>query len=164
LLEIIKLVGSIIVLLTGIFTVWDRWVRGRPLASVTATRWFAGDPQPYLCIKNPGPSHVLILGVRVRPKTPPIYGVAKDHSARAISSSFYGNVNVLLPPGKEHSLPIIELPKDMDAPIDTTGRRIRFLIYWRKTSSTWLPQVPVWNRTSTNYIKSIAAAAPRKNQ
>ena len=29
------------------------------------------------------------------PKNSHIYGVAKDHSVRAISSTFYGNVNVL---------------------------------------------------------------------
>jgi hypothetical protein len=33
-----------------------------------------------------------------------------------------------------------------------------FLIYWRKTSSTWLRQVPVTVRTSTRDIESIAAA------
>jgi hypothetical protein len=164
-LEAIKLVGAIAGLLTTAFVIWDRWARGRPLASVTAARWLSGDPRPYLCIKNSGPSHVFILGVRVHPKAPPIYGVAKDHSEKAVfSSALYGDdVNVLLPPGKEHSLPIIELPKNIDAPIDTTGRRILFLIYWRKTSSMWLPQIPVWNWTSTDDIKRIAAAAPREN-
>src|SRR5262249_12801372 len=143
---------------------WDRWARGRPLASVTAARWLAGDPRTYIHITNPGLSHLFILGVRVHPKTPLIYGVAKDHSLKAISSSFYGNVNVLLPPGKEHYLPIIEAPKNLDAPVDTSRRRVRFLIYWRKTSSTRLWQFPVIVRTSTDDIKSIAAAAPRENQ
>jgi hypothetical protein len=161
LVEAITLVGSIVGLATGIFTVWDRWARGRPLAWVTAEKRFSGNPEEYICVKNPGHSDVFILGVRVHPKTPQIYGVAKDHSVRAISSSFHGNVNVLLPPGKEQYLPIIELPKDLDAPIDTAGRRVCFLIYWRKTSSTWLPQFPVIVMTSTDDIKQIAAAATR---
>src|SRR4029450_13463662 len=112
----ITVVGAIVGLLTGVFTVWDRWARGRPLASVTATRWLAGDPQKSIHITNPGLSHVLILGGRGYPKTPPMYGVAKDLSARAlIWSSLYGDdVNVLLPPGKDQYLPIIELPKDLD--------------------------------------------------
>jgi hypothetical protein len=131
---------------------------------VTATKRFAGKPEQYICIKNPGHSDVFILGVRVLPKNPRIYGIAKDHSVRAISSSFYGNVNVLLPPGKEEYLPIIESPKNLDAPIDTAGRRVCFLIYWRKTSSTWLPQLPVWVLSSTDDINRIAAAAPRRDE
>jgi hypothetical protein len=93
-----------------------------------------------------------------------MYGVAKDLSARAlIWSSLYGDdVNVLLPPGKDQYLPIIELPKDLDAPIDTARRRVCFIIYWRKTSSTWLPQLPAWVLTSTDHINRIAAAAPRR--
>jgi hypothetical protein len=69
-LEDIKLIGAIVGLATGLFTVWDRWARGRPLAWVTATRRFSGNPEKYICIKNPGPSDVFILGVRVHPKTP----------------------------------------------------------------------------------------------
>jgi hypothetical protein len=41
---------------------------------------------------------------------------------------------------------------------DVSSRRVCFLIYWRKTSSTWLPQVPVI--TSTHHIEHIAAAGP----
>jgi hypothetical protein len=37
----------------------------------------------------------LSWGVSVLPKNSHIYGVAKDHLVRAISSTFYGNVNVL---------------------------------------------------------------------
>jgi hypothetical protein len=160
-LEAITVFGAIVGLATGAFTVWDRWARGRPLAWVTATMRFAGNPEEYLCIKNSGHSDVFIMGVHVLPKNPQIYGVAKDHSVRAISSSFHGNVNVLLPAGKEQYLPIIEVPKNLDAPIDTARRRVCFLIYWRKTSSTWLPQLPVWVVTSTDDIQRIAAAAPR---
>jgi hypothetical protein len=89
--------------------------------------------------------------------------VAKDHSVRAISSSLYGDVKVLLSPGEAQYLPIIELPKDLDAPIKTAGRRVCFLIYWRKTSSTWLPQFPVIIMTSTDDIKRIAEAATRSD-
>jgi hypothetical protein len=87
--------------------------------------------------------------------------VAKDHSAKAVIwSSLYGDdVNVLLSPGEERHLPIIELPKDLDAPIDTARRRVCFVIYWRKTSSSWLRQVPIVIWTSTRDIERIANAA-----
>jgi hypothetical protein len=163
-LEAITVIGAIVGLATGVFTVWDRWARGRPLAWVTARKRFSGNPEEYICIKNPGHSDVFVMGVRVLPKNPQIYGVAKDNSVREISSSFYGDVNVLLPPDKEYYLPIVEFPKDLDAPIDRAGRRIFFVIYWRKTSSTWLPQLPVWILTSTDDIQRIAAAAPRREE
>jgi hypothetical protein len=165
LVETLTLVGSVVGLATGIFTVWDRWVRGRPLAWVTAERVIAGKFEAAVCIKNPGPGDVLIQEVRVYPKTPQIYGVAKDHSLRGITSSLSGtDVNVLLRPDEERLLPIIELPKDLDKPLDTSSRWVCFLIYWCKTSSTWLPQPPIFRMTSSDYIKRIAAAATRGNQ
>ena len=36
---------------------------------------------------------------------------------------------------------------------------IRFVIYWRKTSSSWLRQVPVVIWTSTDDVERIANAA-----
>ena len=53
---------------------------------------------------------------------------------------------------------IFELSKPADAPKDTPSRRVCFLIYWRKTSSSWLPQVPVLVMNSTDYIQCIAGA------
>src|SRR5262249_16744570 len=100
-IEFIKTVGGFAGLATAAFTIWDRWVRGRPLAWVTAERRFSGDPEDYICVKNPGYGDVFIRAVRVYPKTPKIYGVAKDQSAKAITSSFYADVNVLLPPGEQ---------------------------------------------------------------
>jgi hypothetical protein len=43
-LEVIKLVGAIVGLATGIFTIWDRWVRGRLLAWVSAIVRTSGTP------------------------------------------------------------------------------------------------------------------------
>jgi hypothetical protein len=163
LVEAIKLFGGIAGLLTAAFMVWDRFLRGRPLAEVTAEKRFS-NPEEYIRIKNPGPGDVLIREVRVHQKAPPIYEIAKDHSARAIISSLYGtDVSVLLRPGEERLLPIIERPRDIDRPIDMSSRRVWFFIYWRKTSLTWLPQPPVFVMTSSDYIKRIAAAATRKD-
>ena len=67
------------------------------------------------------------------------------------------NVHVLLQPDAEHDLPIFYLSKKIDLEGKTLpSRRLWFLIYWRKTSSSWLSQVPVM--TSTHYIEHIAAA------
>jgi hypothetical protein len=161
-LEAIKLVGGIAGLLTTAFVIWDRWVRGRPLAWMDATKRFTGNPEEYIRIKNPGYGNVFIRKVRVEPLN--IYGVAKDPSVRAITSALFNmDVNVLLRPGKTHDLGIIKFPKKLDKPQDAPSRRVCFLIYWRKTSSTWLPQVPVVIMTSTGDIERIAAAAPKQD-
>jgi hypothetical protein len=161
-LEAIKLVGGIAGLVTTAFVIWDRWVRGRPLAWVDATKRFTGTPEEYIRIKNPGYGNVFIRKVRVFPQN--IYGVAKDPSVRAITSALFNiDVNVLLRPGKTHDLGIIKSPKKLDEPQDAPSRRVCFLIYWRKTSSTWLPQVPVVIMTSTGDIERIAAAAPKQD-
>jgi hypothetical protein len=149
-LEAIKLIGAIVGLATGVFTVWDRWARGRPLAWLTATVRTAGTPpEMYIRISNPGPTDVLIQSVRVRPAT---YGVAKDHSAKGRKAFFEGvDLNLLLRLAKEHDLPIIER--------ENVSRRVCFFIYWRKTSSSYLRQFPVVIMTSTHDIQRIAAAA-----
>jgi hypothetical protein len=157
-LETIKLIGAIAGLLTAAFVIWDRWARGRPLAWVTATKRFAGSLDDYICIKNPGHSDVFIRKVRVYPRR--LYGVATGTSAKAIASSLYlseGELNVLLRSGAEEYLPIIEFPENK--PKDAPSRWVCFLISWRKTSSTWLPQLPIPIITSTHDIERITAAA-----
>jgi hypothetical protein len=158
-LEAIKLAGAIVAFVTALFTVWDRWVRGRPLAWVTAEK-FGVNPLEYIRIKNPGHGDLFILGVRAYPRT--IYGVSRDRSSKAIADalSFNVPVNVLLAPGEACDLPIID-GRDPRTSKDAPSRRVCFLIYWRKTSSTWLPQPPVWVITSTHDIQRIAAASIR---
>jgi hypothetical protein len=155
-LEAIKLVGAIVGFATGVFTVWDRWARGRPLAWVTATK-LGANPYKYIRIKNPGPADVFILAVRAYPSK--VYSIAKDHSTEAIvgAASFNVDVNVVLWQGEERDLPIIDVSKPDQR--NTADRPVRFVIYWRKTSSSWLRQVPVVVWTSTRDVERIANAA-----
>jgi hypothetical protein len=153
-LETIKLVGAIVGLATGAFTVWDRWVRGRPLVGLTATVRTSRMPSdPCIRIANPGPTDLFIQRVRALPR---IYGVAKDHSMRAKMAALESaDVNVLLRSGQEHDLPIIDLRNEEDKNV---SRWVHFVVYWRKTSSTWLPQAAVVIGTSTRAIEQIGAA------
>jgi hypothetical protein len=109
---------------------------------------------------------VFIGQVRVCPRSAgSYYGVAKDRSLTAISSSLSKTaVNVLLRPVAEQSLPIITLPKSLDAPPPIKPRWVFFLVYWCKTSSSWLPQVPVLVMTSADDIERISAAATREDE
>jgi len=156
LVEAIKLFGGIAGLVTAAFLVWDRWARGRPLAWVTA-RKFGANPLEYIRLKNPGYGDVFVLGVRAYPR---VYDVAKDRSVRATitATALKWDVRVLLRQNEEWDLPIFP-----NLPTDAASRRVCFLVFWRKTSSTWLPQVPVVIMTSTGYIERIAAAAPKQD-
>jgi hypothetical protein len=154
-LEAFKLAGAIVAFVTAFFTVWDRLARGRPLAWVTAKKIGAGSFE-FIRIKNPGPADVLILGVRARP---PIYGVTRDHSSEAIleALSFNNDVKNVLLQGEGCDLPIV--PNRVKLPKNAPSQRVRFIIYWRKTSSSWLRQFPVVIWTSTGDIERISAAA-----
>jgi len=152
-LEAIKLVGAIAGLLSTAFLIWDRCVRGRPRAEVTVET--LGGTREYISIKNPGDSNLLILGVSVHP---PIYGVGKDRSAgAAVAEAAKRDWSLLLRAGDTRDLPIFDHRNQKDV---SKNQRVRFLIRWRKTSSPWLPQVPVPHWTSTNDIRRIAAATP----
>jgi hypothetical protein len=155
LVGVITLIGAIAGLVTTAFLIWDRWARGRPLAWVTAKK-FGASSYKYIRLQNPGPADVFIMGVRAHP---PIYGIATDDSKEAIAAAVDRvDVNVLLWQGETYDLPIFELPKPVHAPKDPPPQSVRFLIYWYKTSSSWLRMVPVIVRTSTRDIESIASA------
>jgi hypothetical protein len=161
--EAFKLAGAIVAFVTALFTVWDRWVRDRPLAWPTM-KTFGANAFKSIRIKNPGHGDVFVLDVRAYPAG--IYGVAKNDSSDAILQAtvprIYGvpDLHVLLQRDAEHDLPIFYLPKKVDSEgEDLPSRRVCFLIFWRKTSSSWLPQFPVWIMTSTSFLDRMAAAA-----
>jgi hypothetical protein len=157
-LEGFKLAGAIVAFVTALFTVWDRWVRGRPLAWVTAKK-LGANPYEYIRIQNPGPTGVFIKSVHAYPRG--IYGIAKDRSPGAMMKAQINiDVNVLLGPGEAYDLPLLPLRNPSEAAKD---QPVRFLVYWRKTSSSYLRQVPVVIMTSTDDLERIAAAAPKQD-
>ena len=75
--------------------------------------------------------------------TPQIYGLA--------------DLQVLVAPRDKCDLPLIDLRKNEDVP----SQRVRFIISWRKTSSSWLWQVPAGFTIATHDLDRMAAAADR---
>jgi hypothetical protein len=162
-LEGFTLAGAIVAFVTGLFTVWDRWARGRPLAWVTK-QTLRGVPFRFIRIKNPGPGDVFVRGVRAYGGG---YGVFKTQSVGDLA--FKPDVHVLLRRDAEHDVPL--KPMTLTPPIISaiTGnsaaqmprmsRRICFVVSWRKTSSTWLPQFPILLITSTGEIEHISSAS-----
>ena len=134
-------------------------MRGRPLAWLTVIVRTGGTAHdPCIRIQNPGPGDLFIQSVRAYPQNPPIYGVAEDRSLTAITGAIRKvDVNVLLRSGEKHDLAIIDRRNEADVRKDAF-QRVHFFIYWRKTSSSWLWQPPVWRLTSTRDIQRIRAA------
>jgi hypothetical protein len=128
--------GSFVGLATGIFTVWDRWARWRPAAySVAKTK----DGGPYIRIKNLGPMDIIIQRIKSRPSN---FGIAKDKgtSVKEVADAMSGKLEpTAIAPQETHDFFFWER-RDVDAP---RTRTVWFLIYWRKASSTWLPQIPI---------------------
>jgi hypothetical protein len=163
-LEIIKTVGSYAGLVSGLFLIWDRLLRGRPLAELSATARIGGTPaDPCIRITNLGPTALLIRSTRVLPTG--IYAVAKNRDIKSISAALGDTtveganvLNLLLRPGQEHDLAIIDGPLKGEDARGNISRRVCFCIYWSKNSSTWLPQLPVFIFTSIASIQRIAAA------
>jgi hypothetical protein len=151
-LEAIKLVGSFAGLATLVFTIWDRWARGRPRANVAAKKCGANS---FKCIRlqNPGPADVFIVRVCA---DPPIYAVAANHEEEAIAAALAGDdVNVHLRQGETYDLLVFE---PVDVPNGAPPQQVRFTIYWYKTNSSWLWQPALTVKTSTRDIGSIADA------
>jgi hypothetical protein len=121
-----------------------------------AIKMLGVNPYTYIRIKNPGHTDVFISGVRAPPG---FYGIARDHSVRAIAGAQLDvDVRFLLGPGETRDLVIIDLRNQYKVPKDEP-QRVYFFIYWRKPSSTWLPQFPVTIMTSTHDLDRMAAAA-----
>jgi hypothetical protein len=133
------------------------FVRGRPEAE-WAVKEFGVNPYAYIHIKNPGPGAVFIQEVHV---DPPMYRVAKDDSAESIADAGFNDLgaSVILRQGEERDLPIIDRRDQLGISKDAPSQTVRFAIYWRKTSSTWLWRAPVWLVTSTDHIKQMEDAA-----
>jgi hypothetical protein len=65
-------------------------------------------------------------------------------------------------PGVPRDPETSDVPRDPETP--ARPRRVSFYIHWRKTSSSWLWQIPVTVRSSTCDIEQIAAATTKPFQ
>jgi hypothetical protein len=139
--------GAIVGLATGAFTVWDRLLRWRPIAYIIATN----PGSTYIRIKNIGQVAVIVWHIQAYPST---FKIATDHSVHAIVS---GVIDRLPPsvvnPQRERDFLFFMHPTPPD---DSPKQRVLFVIHWRKASSTWLPQIPIFLFTTTVDIRNMA--------
>ena len=152
---IIGMVGGIVGLAGGLASFYDRFYKGRPVASL-ATDDNNGVEHVPLRITNTTSYDVMINGAGEKRG---IYFLAESADTRNIIK---GQLNrqtfpaFMLKPGASKELFIMAKYKDNVA-IEALGNRyVEFLIYWRRGNATWLRQIPIPVCTNTRTIRQLS--------
>jgi hypothetical protein len=129
-------IGAIAGLLTLTVGTIDRLFSGRLRCSISM-----GEHGATLLLSNSSRVDATMIGWRVVPK---IYGVARTSSLRAIAHAVTEEQFSVTIRAEDDSR-LILLGRQLDGvPHTDVNRRGIIIIYWRKNSSLWWPQMPVW--------------------
>jgi len=139
--------GALVGLLTGIFTLWDRYARGRPIACVAF-----GPDDVLLRISNPGDYSIFILSAKT---IPDVFFLSRDKEIRSIIRDQLSDITYWpIEPKGTAEFVIADRFKD-GKKLGLTDQRVWFRVSWRRGSTTWLPQIPVTVRTKTSTVNKI---------
>jgi hypothetical protein len=139
--------GSIAGLLSLGYVVFDRLFKDRPRASITM-----GDYGPLVLIANPSSTDVTMIGYRVMPAA---YGIARDDGQNSIVAAAAGEqFSATIKAASDASFVLLTRSKDGKKQTEI-HRRGAIFIFWRKNSSLWLPQIPIWTSYDVNIIASL---------
>jgi hypothetical protein len=150
---IIGMVGGIIGLIGGMASFYDRFYKGRPVASLT-TRNSYGRNLVLVRIKNTTNYDVVVTGTTERRG---IYYLAEDSTTLNIVNGHVGKdiSPFMLKPDESKELVIMPKIKD-GVPVEALGNRyVEFWIYWERGNATWLPQIPVPVCTNTRTVRQL---------
>lgn len=150
--ELIKTIGAFVGLVTGAFVFYDRFNKGRPVATLTfkeeGTRKLA-------CIRvsNPTPYDVMIIDTLVSPS---IYFLTDDFEIKNLVRGAAGKgISFILKSHDSREVLIAPLFKDGVALELTKPGAVNFWIYWRRGNATWLKMPPVPVCTSTEILRKF---------
>jgi hypothetical protein len=145
--------GSTVGLLTGLYTLFDRLWRERPLVSLGK----AEDKDSLaLRVKNIGLHDVVIDAHSVLPGG--IYSLSASSDLHDVLDAAAGVSFVrLLAPGMDTELRVVPLYKD-GRRLDENKHTVLFLVFWRRTRSMWLPQPPLGICIRTDKLRLLEEA------
>jgi hypothetical protein len=154
--EVLKTIGSFAGLLSAAFLIYDRFAKGRPVASLTISQENKR-PSPRIRVSNPGSFDVAVLSTSVEPN---VYLLAENEGAEGNLRASFGQIpNFMLKPGQEKELRIV--PRfENNLPLDLKPQDVTFRIYWRRGNSTWLRQMPVRVVVNTDLIRQYGLPKP----
>jgi hypothetical protein len=143
-------VAAYVGLATRIFTFWDRYAKGRPIAFLVFK-----DAEVRLCISNPGDYSIFILSAKILPK---VFFLSSSPDVRTIIEDQLSGITHWPIEPKGTAEFVIADRFEGGRKLSLTDRRVRFSVSWRRGSTTWLPQFPVTVRTDTSTINKIREA------
>jgi hypothetical protein len=150
---IIGMVGGMVGLAAGLASFYDRFYKGRPVASVT-TRASSDRTLVLIRIKNTTNYDVVVLGSNERKN---IYFLTEDSSTLNIIRGQMEKTapTFILKPDETKELIIMTKFKD-NMPMDVLKPGyVAFWISWRRGNATWLPQIPIPVCTTTRTIRQL---------
>jgi hypothetical protein len=151
--EGIKTVGSLVGLLTGMFVVFDRFVRNQPIVDVRPVH---NAPQLELVITNVSNRSIVIRGIECQPDAlAAAYGDNIDATVRAAAGL---PARALMAPQEKKVFIVITRPTWDGLPTDMP---VSIVVRWSFTGSTWLPQIPIRWRSSVEAVNELRKL-PRK--
>src|SRR6266849_5193253 len=130
-------IGAAVGFLTGAYTLFDRFMKGRPIAYLVASGP-ATNANLSLRVKNVGQQDVVLRRLFSSPR---LYEIAKDDSVLGITEAQFKAFMTVLQPGQQVDFPVFRSKRALAA--ESRGR-CAFVISWRRATSTWLPQIPVY--------------------
>jgi hypothetical protein len=142
--------GSIGGLVTVVFLIVDRFLKGRPSISIEV------EPHGhrYLTISTQPGVGVGISAFRSRAD---VYRVSKDGEISSLLRAQIANVFVAtIPGGTTAKFFLIALPdgKPRERPLANRYRWTPIWLSWRKASSLWLPQIPVFSVIDNVWLRN----------
>lgn len=150
--ETLRDIGGVVGLLGGLFIFYDRFYKGRPIASLT-TRNSSGQSLVLIRIKNTTNYDVIVEGTRERRG---IYYLSENETTLDLVREEKGKQRQFILKPDESREMLVMSKIENNVPLEALGSRyVEFWIYWIRGNATWLPQMPIWVCTTTRTIRQL---------
>jgi hypothetical protein len=147
--------GALIGFFTGVFTLVDRLLMGRP---TTMVRRNVGRRE-LQCV-NASKLDIIITHIRTSSK---YVLVARGEDVASVGDAFVRNpFTMIIPAGEQANLPIMVTDGALVEKDATNFEPFVIVVSWRKTRSMWLPQVPAFIFSSIRALRRLDAAKSAK--
>ncbi len=146
--------GGIVGLISALVVLYDRYYRGRPVASLMV-KVLSPSGRKLVCvrIKNTTAYDVAILGARNRQG---VYFLTEDEEARTLIEGAAGTLKFAFMLGPDETKELIIKSNFKDGiPLEAENRYVEFFVWWRRGNSTWMPQLPVLVCSTTKVIRQL---------
>jgi hypothetical protein len=141
--------GSMAGLFTFGFTVFDRLFEGRPIVSLGKSDYGKRNVR----CSNTSASEIFIKSVGTFPR---YARVAKDDSPKGImGAALKSHFQAICPPASKSDFPVVFLDGRLMNPDSSRWAPFIIMVFWRKTRSVWLPQIPAMMFTSARTIRRL---------